>query len=306
MNTLCVIWTYLLLSLQPKLAERPTKRFYFSRIWNVLLSFNVKSYVLSLVQVHREMMYAGRDGHPLRQPPMGPPPPHMQGSMSPTTPYAMPPSPSRIPFGPRVSGGGVATMPRERAVHTLPAPARASSPCPSAILERRDVKPDEDVEHAKSMSLPARVESHYADSYMLHHQILPPDAVDHAYHRATMRSYSNPGVPMEPPDHHSLFRQKSRKYTDSQLPMLGSKTPPSSPHRMGEMRMMEIHTSQPQSSMTMERASPVRQSFRKEAPVTMDTMVKTRGGMGSPATPDLQVHNPLTPPTDPQTRWVNV
>ncbi|KAK7118192.1 hypothetical protein R3I94_021882 [Phoxinus phoxinus] len=253
-------------------------------------------------RVHREMMYAGRDGHPLRQPPMGPPPPHMQGSMSPTTPHAMPPSPSRIPFGPRVSGGGVATMPRERSGHTLPAPARASSPCPSAILERRDVKPDEDVEHAKSMSLPARAESHYADPYMLHHQVLPPDAVDHGYHRATMRSYSNPGVPMEPPDHHSLFRQKSRKYTDSQLPMLGSKTPPSSPHRMGEMRMMEIHTSQPQSSMTMERASPVRQSFRKEAPVTMDTMVKTRGGMGSPATPDLQGHNPLAPPTDPQTR----
>ncbi|XP_048030713.1 sickle tail protein homolog isoform X4 [Megalobrama amblycephala] len=252
-------------------------------------------------RVHREMMYAGRDGHPLRQPPMGPPPPHMQGSMSPTTPHALPPSPSRIPFGPRTSGGGVATMPRERAGHTLPAPARASSPCPSAILERRDVKPDEDVA-AKSMSLPSRAESHYADPYMLHHQALPPDAVDHAYHRATIRSYSNPGVPMEPMDHHSLFRQKSRKYTDSQLPMLGSKTPPSSPHRMGEMRMMDIHTGQPQSSMTLERASPVRQSFRKEAPVTMDTMVKTRGGMGSPATPDLQVHNPLAPSTDPQTR----
>ncbi|XP_067234654.1 sickle tail protein homolog isoform X9 [Chanodichthys erythropterus] len=252
-------------------------------------------------RVHREMMYAGRDGHPLRQPPMGPPPPHMQGSMSPTTPHALPPSPSRIPFGPRTSGGGVATMPRERAGHTLPTPARASSPCPSAILERRDVKPDEDVA-AKSMSLPSRAESHYADPYMLHHQALPPDAVDHAYHRATIRSYSNPGVPMEPMDHHSLFRQKSRKYTDSQLPMLGSKTPPSSPHRMGEMRMMDIHTGQPQSSMTLERASPVRQSFRKEAPVTMDTMVKTRGGMGSPATPDLQVHNPLAPSTDPQTR----
>ncbi|KAK2869923.1 hypothetical protein Q8A67_024315 [Cirrhinus molitorella] len=252
-------------------------------------------------RVHREMMYAGPSGHPLRQPPMGPPPPHMQGSMSPTTPHAMPPSPSRIPFGPRNSGSGVATMPRERAGHTLPAPPRASSPCPSAILERRDVKPDEDVA-AKSMSLPARAESHYADPYMLHHHAPPPDTVDHAYHRATMRSYSNPGVPMEPMDHPSLFRQKSRKYTDSQLPMLGSKTPPPSPHRMGEMRMIDIHTVQPQSSMTLERASPIRQSFRKEAPLAMDTMVKARGGMGSPATPEHQVHNPLAPPTDPQTR----
>uniref|UniRef100_A0A672T7N5 Sickle tail protein-like n=1 Tax=Sinocyclocheilus grahami TaxID=75366 RepID=A0A672T7N5_SINGR len=252
-------------------------------------------------RVHREMMYAGPSGHPLRQPPMGPPPPHMQGSMSPTTPHAMPPSPSRIPFGPRTSGGGVATMPRERAGHTLPTPARASSPCPSAILERRDVKPDEDVA-AKSMSLPARAESHYADPYMLHHHAPPPDTVDHAYHRATMRSYSNPSVPIEPTDHPSLFRQKSKKYTDSQLPMLGSKTPPPSPHRMGEMRVMDIHTVQPQSSMTLERASPIRQSFRKEATLAMDTMVKARGGMGSPATPDLQVHNPLAPSTDPQTR----
>lgn len=249
------------------------------------------------------MIYSRGDGHPLRQPPMGPPPPHMQGSMSPTTPHTMPPSPSRIPFGPRVAGGpvGGAPMPRERVGNTLPAPARSASPCPSAILERRDVKPDEDVA-AKSMSLPPRVEGHYADPYMLHHHGPPPDTIDHAYHRAAMRSYSNPGVPMEPAEHHSLFRQKSRKYTDSQLPMLGSKTPPASPHRMAEMRMIDIHTGQPQSSVTLERSSPVRQSFRKEAPVSMDTIVKARGGMGSPATPDLQGHNPLATPADPQTR----
>uniref|UniRef100_A0A8C1X3R3 KIAA1217 n=1 Tax=Cyprinus carpio TaxID=7962 RepID=A0A8C1X3R3_CYPCA len=268
------------------------------------LGIHTDVHVLNYMEIHTEMMYAGPSGHPLRQPPMGPPPPHMQGSMSPTTPHAMPPSPSRIPFGPRTSGSGVATMPRERAAHTLPAstPVRASSPCPSAILERRDVKPDEDVA-AKSMSLPARAESHYVDPYMLHHQHAPPpDTVDYAYHRSTMRSYSNPGVPMEPTDHPSLFRQKSRKYTDSQLPMLGSKTAPPSPHRMGEVRMMDIHTVQPQSSMTLERASPIRQSFRKETPLSMDTMVKARSGMGSPATPDLQVHNPLAPSTDPQTR----
>ncbi|KAA0704849.1 Sickle tail protein [Triplophysa tibetana] len=252
-----------------------------------------------------QMMYAGRDGHPLRQPPMGPPPPHMQGSMSPTTPHTMPPSPSRIPFGPRSGGspvigpGGGAQMPRVG--NTLPAPARSSSPCPSAILERRDVKPDEDVA-AKTMSLPPRVEGYYADPYMLHHHGPPPDTIDHAYHRATMRSYSNPGVPMEHGDHHALFRQKSRKHTDSQLPMLGSKTPPGSPHRMGEIRMVDIHTGQPQGSVTLERSSPVRQSFRKEAPVSVETMVKARGGMGSPATPDLQGHNPLATPADPQTR----
>uniref|UniRef100_A0A8C1X302 KIAA1217 n=1 Tax=Cyprinus carpio TaxID=7962 RepID=A0A8C1X302_CYPCA len=132
------------------------------------LGIHTDVHVLNYMEIHTEMMYAGPSGHPLRQPPMGPPPPHMQGSMSPTTPHAMPPSPSRIPFGPRTSGSGVATMPRER------------------------------------------------------------------------------------------------------------------------------------------RASPIRQSFRKETPLSMDTMVKARSGMGSPATPDLQVHNPLAPSTDPQTREKSV
>uniref|UniRef100_A0A3B1IEF6 KIAA1217 n=1 Tax=Astyanax mexicanus TaxID=7994 RepID=A0A3B1IEF6_ASTMX len=71
-------------------------------------------------RMHREVMYAAP---PLmRQHSLGPPPPHamqgpphaMQGPMSPPTPHSMPPSPSRIPFGPRVSGGGSTTMPRER------------------------------------------------------------------------------------------------------------------------------------------------------------------------------------------------
>uniref|UniRef100_A0A8C7IR41 Actin interacting protein 3-like C-terminal domain-containing protein n=1 Tax=Oncorhynchus kisutch TaxID=8019 RepID=A0A8C7IR41_ONCKI len=68
-------------------------------------------------RMHREMMYASRDGqHPPRHPPMGHPPHHpMQGSLSPTTAHSVPPSPSRIPFGPRP--GSIpcsATMPRER------------------------------------------------------------------------------------------------------------------------------------------------------------------------------------------------
>ncbi|KAI4880354.1 hypothetical protein NFI96_001231 [Prochilodus magdalenae] len=238
-------------------------------------------------------MYAGP---PLmRQHSLGPHPPHpMQAPMSPTTPQSMPPSPSRIPFGPRISGGAT-TMPRERAGHTLATPTRSASPCPSAILERRDVKPDEDVA-AKSMSLPARSEGLYADPYVLQH----PDMVDHAYHRGPIRPYGPPGTSTEPVEHHSLFRQKSRKYADSQLPTLGSKTPPPSPHRMGEMRVMDVHSSQSQAP-PLERSSPIRQSFRKEAPVGMDTVVKGRGPMVSPVTPDLQ-SNPPVPSPDPQTR----
>uniref|UniRef100_A0A8B9H9S0 Si:ch211-285f17.1 n=1 Tax=Astyanax mexicanus TaxID=7994 RepID=A0A8B9H9S0_ASTMX len=263
-------------------------------------------------RMHREVMYAAP---PLmRQHSLGPPPPHamqgpphaMQGPMSPPTPHSMPPSPSRIPFGPRVSGGGSTTMTRERAGHNLATPTRSASPCASAILERRDVKPDEDIA-AKSMSLPARNEGLYADPYLLQH----PDMVDHGFHRVPVRPYGPPGTPIEPPEHHSLFRQKSRKYADSQLPTLGSKTPPPSPHRMGEMRVMDIHTGQSQAAaaaVTLERSSPVRQSFRKEAPVSMDMVVKGRGIMASPVTPvtpvtpDLQAHGPVVPSADPLTR----
>uniref|UniRef100_A0A4W4G7F3 Actin interacting protein 3-like C-terminal domain-containing protein n=1 Tax=Electrophorus electricus TaxID=8005 RepID=A0A4W4G7F3_ELEEL len=258
-------------------------------------------------RMHREVMYAARDGPLLmRQASLGLSPTHaMQGSMSPPTPQSMPPSPSRIPFGPRPPGPAGATVPRERAGHTLATPTRSASPCPSAILERRDVKPDEDV-GSKSMVLPARGEGIYADPYMLHHHAPPPDAVDHAYHRGPVRPYGPPGMPTDPGEHHSLFRQKSRKYTESQLPTLGAKTPPPSPHRMGEMRVIDIHAGQSQSAVSLERSSPVRQSFRKDAPVSMDMVVKSRNALASPVTPDLQPHCPLVPPGDPQTRDTTV
>uniref|UniRef100_A0A8C7IS75 Actin interacting protein 3-like C-terminal domain-containing protein n=1 Tax=Oncorhynchus kisutch TaxID=8019 RepID=A0A8C7IS75_ONCKI len=266
-------------------------------------------------RMHREMMYASRDGqHPPRHPPMGHPPHHpMQGSLSPTTAHSVPPSPSRIPFGPRP--GSIpcsATMPRERISNATP-PVRSVSPCPSAILERRDVKPDEDM-GGKSHSLVRGGEGLYADPYLLHegrmghgpaHGGHPPpgDMVDHGslagYHRASIRStgsYSGPS-PTEAMEQPSLYRQKSRKYGDSQLPTLGSKTPPPSPHRMAEVRMIDIHgATPPHGSIPLERSSPVRQAFRKEE------VVKSRSNMASPVVLDLQGHGPIPPANDPQTR----
>ncbi|KAK6299934.1 hypothetical protein J4Q44_G00299670 [Coregonus suidteri] len=266
-------------------------------------------------RMHREMMYASRDGqHPPRHPPMGHPPHHpMQGSLSPTTAHSMPPSPSRIPFGPRPGSMPCsATMPRERISNATP-PVRSVSPCPSAILERRDVKPDEDL-GSKSHSLVRGGEGLYADPYLLHegrmghgpaHGGHPPpgDMVDHGslagYHRASIRStgsYSGPS-PTEAMEQTSLYRQKSRKYGDSQLPTLGSKTPPPSPHRMAEVRMIDIHGAPPpHGGIPLERSSPVRQSFRKEE------VVKSRSNMASPVVPDLQGHGPIPPANDPQTR----
>ncbi|XP_038828893.1 sickle tail protein-like isoform X4 [Salvelinus namaycush] len=269
-------------------------------------------------RMQREVMYGSRDGQhpPMRQLSMGPPPHHpMQGSLSPPTAHSLPPSPSRIPFGPRPgSMPGTATMPRERISNATP-PARSVSPCPSAILERRDVKPDEDLS-AMSPSLLRGGEGLYADPYLLlnegrmghglAHGGHPPagDIVDHGslagYHRVSIRStgsYSGPS-PTEAMEQPSLYRQKSRKYGDSQLPTLGSKTPPPSPHRMAEVRMIDIHGAPPPpSGIPQERSSPIRQSLRKEE------VVKSRSSMASPVVPDLQGgHGPIPPANDPQTR----
>ncbi|XP_067434381.1 sickle tail protein homolog isoform X15 [Thunnus thynnus] len=210
-------------------------------------------------RMHGEMVHAGRDGqHPLRQPPMGPPAHHpMQGTLPPS-PHSMPPSPSRIPFGPRQGSiPGSATIPRDRLSNANP-PARSISPCPSAILERRDVKPDEDM-GGKSHSLARGNEGLYADPYLLQegrismatahgpHPNPGLDGPEHGmggFHRASIRStssYSGPS-PTDSIDHPSLYRQKSR---NSQLPTLGSKTPPPSPHRMAEVRMIDIHGGPP-------------------------------------------------------------
>ncbi|XP_034562394.1 sickle tail protein homolog isoform X13 [Notolabrus celidotus] len=266
-------------------------------------------------RMHSEMVNAARDGpHPLRQPPMGPPPHPMQGAIPPS-PHSMPPSPSRIPFGPRQGSlPANSTIPRERLANANP-PARSISPCPSAILERRDVKPDEDM-GGKSHSLSRGNEGLYADPYLLQegrmnmaahgpHPNPGLDGPEHmgGFHRASIRSTSSYGgpSPTDSIDHPSLYRQKSR---NSQLPTLGSKTPPPSPHRMAEVRMIDIHGGPPHGlpphGVPMERSSPVRQSFRKEEM----TGTKPRSNMGSPIVAELQGHlqGPIPPAGDHQTR----
>ncbi|MGH0169388.1 UNVERIFIED_CONTAM: hypothetical protein FKN15_075641 [Acipenser sinensis] len=148
-------------------------------------------------KIHREIVYTTREGqHTMRQP-MGPPPPHViPSSLPPPAVHSMPPSPSRIPFGgPRTMVlPGSATIPRDR-LSSVP-PSRSISPSPSAILERRDVKPDEDMSN-KNVSL-MRNEGLYADPYMHHegrlsiassHSGHPGDMQDHSvgYHRGSIR-----------------------------------------------------------------------------------------------------------------------
>ncbi|XP_069067474.1 sickle tail protein homolog isoform X4 [Pleurodeles waltl] len=266
------------------------------------------------IRMQKEITYTGREGPPLHRtgsathPHVAPnSPPPLQIS------HSMPPSPSRIPYGGArpLSGQGNTAIPKERLAN-MPA-SRSISPSPSAILERRDVKPDEDLSNKNVQLL--RNEGMYADPYMFHegrmsvassHTGHPLDIPDHifAYHRGAMRSsstYSSSTVQSEMMEQ-SMYRQKSRKYTDSHLPSLGSKTPPSSPHRMTDLRMTDIHTHNPHMpphSIQTDRSSPIRQSFKKDSgsPVFIETtMTKARNVSG------LQTMVDVVPsPTEKQT-----
>ncbi|NXC15029.1 SKT protein, partial [Corythaeola cristata] len=251
------------------------------------------------IRMQREIAYTGRDGPSASRPGSATHPPHVMPSSPPSTPvpHSMPPSPSRIPYGGGRPMGvpGNATIPRDR-LSSVPG-SRSISPSPSAILERRDVKPDEDMSN-KNLAL-IRNEGLYGDPYLFHegrmsvaapHSGHPLDVPDHivAYHRGAMRSsstYCNPSMQPEMLEQ-SLYRQKSRKYPESHLPTLGSKTPPASPHRVADVRMIDIHPHHsahiPPHTIQPDRSSPSRQSFKKEPgpPVFVDA--KARSTLGLP------------------------
>ncbi|XP_035298690.1 sickle tail protein homolog isoform X3 [Cricetulus griseus] len=254
--------------------------------------------------MQREIVYARGDGLVAPRPGSTAHPPHAIPNSPPSTPvpHSLPPSPSRIPYGGSrpMAIPGNATIPRDR-LSSLPV-SRSISPSPSAILERRDVKPDEDM-GSKNLVM-YRNEGFYADPYLYHegrmsiassHGGHPLDVPDHviAYHRTAIRSasaYCNPSLQAEMHMEQSLYRQKSRKYPDSHLPTLGSKTPPASPHRVGDLRMIDMHphlnAHGPPHTLQPDRVSPSRQSFKKE-PGTLVYIEKPRNAPGLSSIVDL-------------------
>lgn len=215
----------------------------------------------------------------------------VQGSMSPPTPRSMPSSPSRIPFGHSVSMPGGTTLPRDR-LSSVP-PSRSITPCPSAILERRDVKPDEDL---SSKSIPMYSEAysspearHSLASSQGSHSGDIPDGAAYIQHRSSVKSVG--AYPDGQDLQHSLYRQKSRKYSESQLGSMGSKTPPASPHRVNEVRMIDMLPGQnshmPSQGVAVERASSVRRSMRKDSNGAMEVATRVRGNVASPVFAEL-------------------
>uniref|UniRef100_A0A668A9Z3 Actin interacting protein 3-like C-terminal domain-containing protein n=1 Tax=Myripristis murdjan TaxID=586833 RepID=A0A668A9Z3_9TELE len=245
----------------------------------------------------------------------------LHGSMSPPMVRSMPSSPSRMAYGgggARVVDPGSATLPRER----LSAAGRSVSLCPSssAILERRDVKPDEDLGSSKSMALVVRAEGghHYPDSYCSPLQdgggrlsiassqgsapaSLTADMVDAGggivpgglqQYRASIKPLGPYGEILEHQTQ-SLHRQKNRKYGDSHLPPLSTKTPPPSPHRMNEVRMIDGQIIGGVGLVTAERISPIRRSLRRESNGAMVEIVnRTRGSGSSSSSSSVFVDSP--------------
>lgn len=261
--------------------------------------------------MQRDIGYSIREGPAVHRPGSATYPSH-GGPISPPptpVPHSMPPSPSRIPYGggrPLV-GQSNSTIQRER-ISSLPV-SRSISPSPSAILERRDVKPDEDLGN-KNVQL-MRNDGMYVEPYMYHegrmsvassHGGHPMDMPDHllAFHRGAMRSsstYSNSSMQMEMMEQ-SVYRQKSRKHSESHLPSLGSKTPPASPHRVTDIRMMEMHGHNahvPPHGIQSERSSPIRQSFKKEQGPGVFVEAKVRNTSGILGMADI-----VPSPTDKQ------
>ncbi|MCJ8744749.1 hypothetical protein PDJAM_G00122110 [Pangasius djambal] len=221
-------------------------------------------------RISRERLYSSRQQQAGGQS-MGPtlPAPQnpiqgLQGSLSPPMARSVPSSPSRFSYNSRTMPAG-ATLPRERV---------SSTPCSSAILERRDVKPDEDLDPYGFSE--ARLSMSDA----------PDGSVFH---------------------HHSLYRQKPRKYSDNQhgpLSPKNQKTPPPSPQRVNEVRMIDVHPGQ-NPHMMVERTSSLRRSYRKESNGTLEVAARARGNMAPHTYADLHGERPfqgLVSSADPQSK----
>ncbi|PNJ66480.1 SRCIN1 isoform 7, partial [Pongo abelii] len=237
--------------------------------------------------LRREMVYASRESSPTRRLNNLSPAPHLaSGSPPPGLPSGLPsglqsgsPSRSRLSY----AGGrppSYAGSPVHHAAERLggaPA-AQGVSPSPSAILERRDVKPDEDLASKAGGMVLVKGEGLYADPYGLLHEgrlslaaaAGDPFAYPGAgglYKRGSVRSlstYSAAALQSDLED--SLYKAAGGGgplYGDG----YGFRLPPSSPQKLADVAAPPGGPPPPHSpySGPPSRGSPVRQSFRKDS-----------------------------------------
>ncbi|KAM6957628.1 SRC kinase signaling inhibitor 1 [Aplochiton taeniatus] len=250
--------------------------------------------------LRREMVYSSRDSSPTRRLNTLP--------SSSASPPSGSPSRSRLSYAggrpPSFAGPGGHPHPQHHPQHQQPqhshhGPAghgtnAGLSPSPSAILERRDVKPDEEVS-GKNMML-MKNEALYADPYSLMHEGRLSIASTQSlaaigdpfgfpvssglYRRGSVRSlstYSAAALQGELED--ALYKPGGPLYSDAySSATLGFRMPPSSPQKIPDMQMRDRDSY----SGSPSRASPVRQTFRKDSASSVFVeSPKSRPGSGS-------------------------
>ncbi|XP_074512188.1 SRC kinase signaling inhibitor 1 isoform X13 [Sebastes fasciatus] len=230
--------------------------------------------------LRRDMVYSSRDSSPTRR----------LNTLPSSTASASSGSPSRSRLSYSGSGRPPSFTGSQHSQHDQPRhPHHPSaghganvglSPSPSAILERRDVKPDEEVS-AKNMAL-MKNESLYADPYSLMHEgrlsiastqslaaIGDPfsfPVTGGLYRRGSVRSLSTYSAAALQGDlEDSLYKPGGSLYSDTYSSAtlgMGFRMPPSSPQKIPDMQLRDSRDSY---SSSPSRASPVRQSFRKDS-----------------------------------------
>ncbi|XP_040918058.1 SRC kinase signaling inhibitor 1 isoform X1 [Toxotes jaculatrix] len=227
--------------------------------------------------LRREMVYSSRDSSPTRR----------LNTLPSSTASASSGSPSRSRLS--YSGGRPPSFAGSHSQHEQPrhphhpsaghgANAGLSS-SPSAILERRDVKPDEEVS-AKNMAL-MKNEGLYADPYSLMHEGRLSIASTQSlaaigdpfnfpvssglYRRGSVRSLSTYSAAALQGDlEDSLYKPGGSLYSDTYSSAtlgMGFRMPPSSPQKIPDMQLRDRDSY----SSSPSRASPVRQTFRKDS-----------------------------------------
>ncbi|XP_063314890.1 SRC kinase signaling inhibitor 1 isoform X3 [Pelobates fuscus] len=231
--------------------------------------------------LEREMIYSSRDSSPTRRLNSMSSASHLASGSPPPVLQSSSPARSRMSY----SGGRPPSFAGSPVHHGdrmsgLP-PAQGVSPSPSAILERRDVKPDEDLSN-KNVVL-VKNEGLYSDPYgMVHEGRLsitstqslaglgdPFSYPGGLYKRGSVRSlstYSAAALQTELED--GMYKPNSQIYGDTYGPGLGFRIPPSSPQKVSDGRLVDVQQGQgPHSpySGPSNRSSPVRQTFRKDS-----------------------------------------
>ncbi|XP_067291415.1 SRC kinase signaling inhibitor 1 isoform X2 [Pseudorasbora parva] len=146
-------------------------------------------------------------------------------------------------------------------------------PSPSAILERRDVKPDEEMTSSSKSVVLLKNEAIYADPYTLVQDprlsVASQQAL--AYRRGSVRSLSGyPAAALQCELDGALYRPGGPIYADPYATMGFRTLPPASPQKMSDGR--DPYGSHPG------RGSPGRHGFRKDGTVYIESPKNRPGG----------------------------